>query len=72
MFVVPASFVTIALGFILFRLFDIWKPWPIRVVDSKVAGGFGIMLDDLLAAAYAAILLQLVLYIMGGSTVAGF
>lgn len=33
-------------GFALFRLFDVWKPWPIRVIDQKVDGGFGIMLDD--------------------------
>ena len=41
-------------GFVLFRLFDIWKPWPIRVADRKVGGGLGIMLDDLLAGAAAA------------------
>ncbi|GKT12072.1 MAG: phosphatidylglycerophosphatase A [Thiomicrorhabdus sp.] len=42
-----------ALAFITFRLFDIWKPWPIKWVDQKVHGGFGIMLDDVLAAIYA-------------------
>lgn len=42
---------------VLFRLFDIAKPWPIRTVDRKVSGGLGIMLDDVLAAAYAAICL---------------
>jgi phosphatidylglycerophosphatase A len=46
-----------ALGFGLFRLFDIWKPWPIRDLDHRLAGGLGIMLDDLVAALYAAILL---------------
>ncbi len=40
-------------GFVLFRVFDILKPWPIRVIDRKVAGGLGIMLDDLLAALFA-------------------
>jgi phosphatidylglycerophosphatase A len=40
-------------AFITFRLFDIWKPWPIRWIDQKVHGGFGIMLDDVLAAVYA-------------------
>lgn len=40
-------------AFITFRLFDIWKPWPIRWIDQKVEGGFGIMLDDILAAFYA-------------------
>ncbi len=42
---------------VLFRLFDIAKPWPIRAVDRSVSGGVGIMLDDVLAAAYAAICL---------------
>jgi len=41
------------LAFGLFRLFDIWKPWPIKQVDAKVDGGFGIMLDDLFAALYS-------------------
>ena len=41
------------LAFITFRLFDIWKPWPIKWIDQKVHGGFGIMLDDILAAIYA-------------------
>jgi phosphatidylglycerophosphatase A len=41
------------LAFAAFRLFDIWKPWPILWVDHKVEGGFGIMLDDILAAIYA-------------------
>lgn len=47
-------------GFILFRLFDIAKPWPIRWIDQKVAGGIGIMLDDLLAALYGWAVLQVV------------
>jgi phosphatidylglycerophosphatase A len=43
-----------ALAFVLFRIFDIFKPWPIRDLDHSVPGGVGIMLDDLMAAAYAA------------------
>ena len=46
-------------GFGLFRLFDIWKPWPISDLDHRMRGGAGIMLDDLVAALYAAILLAL-------------
>ncbi|MEO8160833.1 MAG: phosphatidylglycerophosphatase A [Arenimonas sp.] len=46
-------------GFALFRLFDIWKPWPVRWADQQVHGGFGTMLDDLLAGAYAFAVLQL-------------
>lgn len=49
-------------GFVLFRLFDILKPWPIRWLDQRVAGGFGIMVDDLLAAVYALLPLLLLVY----------
>lgn len=49
------------LGFILFRIFDILKPWPIGWLDRQVEGGLGIMLDDLLAGVYAWLVLQLVL-----------
>lgn len=41
-------------AFVLFRVFDIWKPWPIRDLDHRLAGGLGIMLDDLMAGVYAA------------------
>jgi phosphatidylglycerophosphatase A len=47
-------------GFALFRLFDIWKPWPIRWVDRRVQGGTGIMLDDALAGLYALVAVQLI------------
>jgi phosphatidylglycerophosphatase A len=49
------------LGFILFRAFDIWKPWPIRRLE-KLPGGWGIMADDWMAGVYAAILLRVALY----------
>ncbi len=45
------------LGFVLFRVLDILKPWPISVLDRKVAGGLGIMVDDMLAGVIAAVLL---------------
>jgi len=45
----PPGAVWILLGFLLFRGFDIWKPWPIRALDKTVHGGLGIMLDDVLA-----------------------
>ncbi len=54
---VPADLVLYAVGFALFRLADIIKPWPISVVDQRVKGGFGVMLDDVLAGALAAIIL---------------
>ncbi len=44
-------------AFALFRLFDIWKPWPIDVVDRRLNNAFGVMLDDVLAAVYAALVL---------------
>lgn len=48
------TLLAVAAGFALFRLFDIWKPWPVRVADRRVSGGLGIMLDDLLAGVMAA------------------
>ena len=45
------------LAFLLFRLFDITKPWPIRAVERRVAGGLGVMLDDVAAALYAVVIL---------------
>lgn len=58
MFMVPPGWLWIVVGFILFRLFDILKPWPIRLIDRRVSGGLGIMLDDILAGAFALILMQ--------------
>lgn len=57
----PLSWVSLAAGFCLFRLFDIWKPWPIRWVDAEVKGGFGAMLDDVLAGLMAHFFLWLLL-----------
>jgi phosphatidylglycerophosphatase A len=45
----------IALAFVLFRLFDIWKPWPVSWADQKLEGGFGVMADDMLAGLMAGI-----------------
>lgn len=50
------------IGFALFRLFDVWKPWPIRVIDRQVGGGFGIMLDDIIAGLWAALCIWLYFY----------
>lgn len=58
MFLAPPGFIWMIIGFILFRIFDIWKPWPISWVDKKVTGGLGIMLDDVLAAIPAWLILQ--------------
>lgn len=53
------------LGFVLFRLFDVWKPWPIRWLDRYVKGGFGVMIDDVIAGAFAAVVLALGLRLLG-------
>lgn len=58
MFLVPFHVIWIISGFLLFRLFDIWKPNPIKWLDHYVKGGFGIMIDDVLAAIFAWIILQ--------------
>ncbi len=52
MLFVPFAWHWVLVGFLLFRVFDIWKPWPVSLADRHVTGGFGIMLDDLLAALY--------------------
>lgn len=49
----PPTLIGFGAAFLLFRLFDIWKPFPIRTVDRRTTGGFGVMFDDLLAAFYA-------------------
>ncbi len=55
----PIKAWAIILGFAYFRLFDIWKPWPIRWIDKKVRGGFGMILDDVIAGFAALIALHL-------------
>jgi phosphatidylglycerophosphatase A len=55
----PAGWAWALAGFALFRLFDIWKPWPVRWADRAVHGGLGTMLDDALAGGYAWLALQL-------------
>jgi phosphatidylglycerophosphatase A len=64
MFAAPDAWWGAPLAFALFRLFDIAKPWPIREIDHGMPGGTGIMLDDVLAGVFAA----LVLMIVGGLT----
>ena len=49
-------------AFLAFRLFDIVKPWPINLIDKKMENGHGVMLDDLLAAGYSIVLIQVVVY----------
>ena len=56
----PPGWVWLLTGFALFRVFDIWKPWPIAWLDRRIAGGFGVMADDLVAGLYAVLCLYLI------------
>ncbi len=58
----PRGWEWVLAGFILFRIFDVAKPWPCRLVDRQVQGGLGIMLDDIVAGIYGFALLQLAAY----------
>lgn len=60
----PTGFYWILLGFILFRLFDIVKPWPIAYADRHIKGGFGMVFDDVLAGIYAMIIIQVLYYLL--------
>ena len=60
MFLIPLSWQSILVGFLLFRLFDIFKPWPISYLDKHVHGGLGIMLDDILAGLFALAIMHLI------------
>lgn len=62
MLAAPAGVWWVLLGFVLFRIFDIFKPWPIALLDKHIKGGLGIMLDDVLAALYALVILQSIAY----------
>jgi phosphatidylglycerophosphatase A len=55
----PAGWLWVLLGFVFFRIFDVLKPWPIRWLDEHVQGGFGIMIDDVLAGVMALLCMQL-------------
>lgn len=66
MIAVPISWEWILTGFLLFRIFDIVKPWPISWLDKKVQGGLGIMLDDILAGLFALLSIHILLYFTQG------
>lgn len=59
--VVDAPWWMIIPGFVLFRVFDVWKPWPICWLDHRVKGGMGVMLDDVVAGVFAASVLAFIL-----------
>jgi phosphatidylglycerophosphatase A len=64
MLAAPPIWYWLLAGFVLFRLFDIWKPWPIREADHRLHGGFGIMLDDVIAGAFAAVILLVLTHVV--------
>jgi phosphatidylglycerophosphatase A len=59
MFALPVKWPTILAAFFLFRAFDVFKPFPIRSIDRHLPGGWGVMLDDILAGVYANLTLQI-------------
>ncbi len=58
LFLAPPGWLWVLAGFLVFRLFDIWKPWPVRWADRQLKGGFGTMVDDALAGLYGFLCLQ--------------
>lgn len=65
MFMAPSGLIWVLLGFVLFRLLDIFKPWPIKWADKELSGGLGIMLDDVLAGIMAALCIQALVVLIG-------
>ena len=65
MFMAPSGLFWVLLGFVLFRLLDIFKPWPIKWADKELAGGLGIMLDDVLAGIMAALCMHALVVLIG-------
>lgn len=63
LFLVPPSITWMLVGFCLFRLFDIWKPQPISLFEKQFKGGLGVMLDDIVAAAFAWMILQMLIWL---------
>ena len=65
LYLLPTIYYCIS-AFLLFRLFDIWKPFPINYVDNNIQGSLGIMLDDILASLYSIIILTFLFFFLGG------
>ena len=61
----PFNLKTALAGFVIFRVFDILKPFPIRILDQRIGGGSGVVLDDVVAGIYGTLILRLVIYITG-------
>ena len=65
LYLVPKAYYCVA-AFLLFRLFDIWKPFPINYVDNNTKGALGIMLDDIIAGTFTIFILAIVFFFLGG------
>ena len=66
MILAPEGWIWLAAGFVLFRFFDILKPWPVGALERGIPGAFGVMVDDLVAGVMALALLQLTLWVLAG------
>ncbi|MFW0097213.1 MAG: phosphatidylglycerophosphatase A [Coxiella endosymbiont of Haemaphysalis qinghaiensis] len=64
MITIPKIWYFILTGFILFRIFDIWKPWPINWLEKNIGGGFGVMIDDIMAVLYAWVILIIIVKVL--------
>jgi phosphatidylglycerophosphatase A len=64
LFLIPLSWMSVIAGFVLFRIFDIVKPFPVGLIDKKVHGGAGIVLDDVMAGIYANVGVRMILILM--------
>ena len=65
LYLLPKIYYCVA-AFLAFRLFDIWKPYPISYVDNNVKGSLGIMFDDILASLYSILILSMIFFFLGG------
>lgn len=65
-FLIPFSLTAMIIGFLLFRFFDILKPWPISWADKKLSGGLGIMVDDIIAGIASCVVLHLICRLFPG------
>ena len=65
LYLAPKEYYCVA-AFLLFRLFDIWKPFPINYIDDNTKGALGIMLDDIIAGIYSVIVMIFILFFIGG------
>ena len=66
MFAVPVTLWSVIAGFFVFRILDVWKPWPIREIDRSVHGGVGIMMDDVAAGVVGCVVMHALVFALPG------